>query len=106
MFTAAKDLMASQAAKAYLNNFISRYGKVQELTIDSKNQRIEVVCQLNGEVAPIAVTIVKYRMEAEGTKKFFTIVDSSASRPWLQGVIRDFGHGRRFEVPGFAAAAL
>src|SRR5688572_18050298 len=106
MMTAAKDLMTSKAAKAYLNNFIERYGKVQELKIDSKKQRIEVVCQLNGEVDPIAVTIVKYRIEDEGEKKFFTILDSSATRPWLQGVLRDFGHGRRIEMPGWAAAAL
>ncbi len=106
MMTAAKDLMASKAAKAYLNNFIARYGKVQELKIDSKKRRIELVCQLHGEADPIGVTIVEYRIEDEGAKKYFRILDSSATRLWLEGVLRDFAHGKRIELPAWAAALL
>lgn len=106
MFGAAKDLMTSKAARAYLNNVISRYGEVQDLKIDSSKRRIDVVCRLNGEVSPIGVTIERYQIEEEGPKKFVQILDSKATRPWLQAVLQDHLHGRRFEVPSWAAAAL
>src|SRR5690606_6854601 len=104
--SAAKDLMTSKAAKAYANDFIKRYGQVDELSIDSKRHRIELVCQLRGEVSPIGVTIEKYRVERHEGKTFFQVLDSSATRPWLQAVLRDHVHGRNFELPPWAAAAL
>jgi hypothetical protein len=106
MFSAAKDMMTSSAAKSYLNKTIDRYGRVDELKIDSKRNRVELVCQLNGEVSPIGVTIEKYLVEEQGGKKFIQVLDSSATRPWLQAVMRDHLHGRRFEVPSWATAAL
>ena len=106
MFGAAKDLMTSKAARAYANNFIQRYGSVDDLTIDSKRNRIKVTVRLNGEVSPVGVTIEKYRVEEEGGKKYFQVLDSSCTLPWLQAVMRDHLHGRRVELPPWAAAAL
>ena len=106
MFSAAKDLMTSKAAKSYANDFIKRYGKVDELAIDSKRHRIDVVCQLHGEVSPIGVTIVKYKVAKKGEKTVLQVLDSTATRPWLQAVMRDHLHGREFEVPAWVAAAL
>ena len=106
MFSAAKDMMTSKAAKAYVNDFIKRYGRVDDLNIDSKRRRIEVTCTLNGEVSPIGVTIEKYRIEQEAGKTFLEVIDSSATRVWMQTAMRDHLHGRRFELPSWAAAAL
>jgi hypothetical protein len=106
MFSAAKDLMTSKAAKAYVNDHIKRYGRVDDLTIDSKRRRIDVTCTLNGEVSPIGVTIEKYRIEQAAGKTFLEVLDSSATRPWMQTAMRDHLHGRRIELPSWAAAAL
>ncbi|HVU35816.1 MAG TPA: hypothetical protein VHE61_20420 [Opitutaceae bacterium] len=106
MFSAAKDLMTSKAAKAYANNLIGRYGTVDELTIDSRRSRIEVVVRLNGEVSPIGVTIERYQLVQDEGKTYAEVLDSSCTRPWLQAVMRDHLHGRRFPVPPWAAAAL
>jgi len=106
MFSAAKDMMSSKAAKAYANNLISRYGNVDDLSIDSKRRRVEVVVSLNGEVNPIGVTIEKYQLVQDNGKVFLEVLDSSCTRPWLQSAMRDHLHGRRFEVPSWAAAAL
>jgi hypothetical protein len=106
MLSAAKDMMTSKAAKAWVNDFIKRYGRVDELAIDSKRNRIEVVCHLNGEVSAIGVTIEKYLVEKKAGKTMFEVLDSSATRPWLQAVMRDHLHGRKIELPGWAAAAL
>jgi hypothetical protein len=106
MFSAAKDLMTSKAAKAYANNFIASYGQVEELSIDSKRGRIETLVRLNGEVSPIGVTIERYRIAESGGKKYLEVLDSSATRPWLQAVMRDHLHGKRIELPSWAASAL
>ncbi|WP_146180063.1 hypothetical protein [Opitutus sp. ER46] len=106
MFTAAKDLISSKAAKSYANNLIGRYGAVEELTIDSGRKRIDVVVQLQGEVSAIGVTIEKYQLHQEDGRTQIEVLDSSCTRPWLQAAMRDHLHGRRFDVPGWAAAAL
>ncbi len=106
MFSAAKDMMSSKAAKSYANNLIAAYGSVEELAIDSKRRRIDVRVNLNGEVSPIGVTIEKYQLLQEGSQTFLQVLDSSCTRPWLQAAMRDHLHGRRFEVPSWAAAAL
>lgn len=98
--------MTSKAAKAYVNDHIKRYGRVDELRIDSKRRRIDVSCTLNGEVNAIGVTIEKYRIEHDGGKTFIEVLDSSATRPWMQTAMRDHLHGRKFAVPAWAAAAL
>ena len=106
MFSAAKDMMTSKAAKSYLNDFIKRYGRVDELTIDSKRHRIDVKCTLAGEVSPIGVSIEKYRIEQDNGRTFIEVLDSSATRPWMQAAMRDHLHGRKIELPSWAAAAL
>jgi hypothetical protein len=106
MFNAAKDAIASRAAQTYLNNFIARYGKVERLKLDSGKRRVEVVCQLEGEPTPIAVTVGHYEVESESGKKFIRVSDCTCSRPWLQRVIADYTKDRRFELPSWAASAL
>jgi hypothetical protein len=106
MLSAAKDAMTSKAAKAYVNGVIERYGRVEEFHIDSKRNRVEMVCQLIGETSAIGITIESYRVEAEDDQKFIMVLDSSATRPWLQAVMRDHLHGRRIPLPSWAAAAL
>ena len=106
MFSAAKDLMTSSTARAYVNKFIRPYGTVDELKIDSERSRIEVVCRLDGELDLIGVTIERYRIEAKDGKNFLHVVESSATRPWLQAVMRDHLHGRKVELPSWAATVL
>ena len=106
MFSAAKDMMTSKAAKSYVNDLIKSYGKVDELSIDSKRHRIDMRCQLSGEVSPIGVTIEKYQLEQRNGKTYLEVLDSSATRPWMQAAMRAHLHGRKIEVPSWAAAAL
>lgn len=106
MFNAAKDALASRGAQTWANGVIGRYGKVQELKIDSRLKTIKVTCQLEGEVTPIAITVENYVVEAEGGKKFIRATRFSCSRPWLQNLLMDFGPRQRVELPPWAAGAL
>jgi hypothetical protein len=106
MFNAAKNAIASRAAQSYLNERLSRYGKVERLKIDSQQKQMEIVCLLDGEPTPISVQVGNYVVESEGPKRFLRISRCTCSRPWLQNLLNDFVDGRRVELPAWAAAAL
>jgi len=106
MFTAAKDALASQAAKTWANNLVARYGKVQSVRIDSHSKILDVSCLLDGEPTPIAIRIANYTVEDERGKKYIRATSFSCSRPWLHNFLNDFGPKQRVELPPWAAAAL
>ena len=106
MLTAAKDAVASRAAQVWANTLIARYGKVQDLRIDSRQKTLEVSCLLEGETSPITVRIENYVVETEGEKKFLRATAFSCTRPWLQKVLPDHGPRQRLELPPWAAAIL
>ena len=106
MFQAAKDALASRAAQVWANNLIARYGRVQDLKIDSRGKTMEVSCLLDGESTPITIRIENYVVETERDKKFIRATGFTCTRPWLQNFLRDFGPQQRIELPPWAAAAL
>lgn len=106
MIGGMKDRMASRMAQTFVNERIGRYGRVEMLTIDSGRGRIELVCALDGETSAIGVTIERYRIEEADGKTYLEVTASAATRPWLARVLADHLHGRRLEVPGWAAAIL
>jgi hypothetical protein len=106
MISALKDRVASQAARLHCNKLLARYGAVQELRINSARRRMEVVCLLEGETAPIAVTVESYEITDEGGKKFIHVAACRCSRPWVQHFLEDHLYGRKFPLPAWAAAAL
>ena len=106
MFNAAKDLLTSKAARTYANNLIARYGKVDELTIDSKNRRVRVVCSLDGETGPISVDVDNYRLENVGGKTYVVVEACRCSRRWVETLLIDQVRGKKYELPPWAAAAL
>lgn len=106
MFSAAKDAMASRAAQAYVNDRIARYGRLQELRIDSRAHTMEGTCLLLGETAPITVQVEHYEISERDGAKFLTLQRCRCARPWLQNLLSDFVEGRRIELPGWAASAL
>ncbi len=106
MFNAAKDALASRAARTWANNLIARYGKVQDLKIDSRRKTVEVSCLLDGESSPITIRVENYVVETERDKKFIRATGFSCTRPWLQNLLTDFGHRQRVELPPWAATAL
>jgi hypothetical protein len=106
VFTAAKDAVASHAARSYVNGLIKRYGEVRELKIDSRAKTVALVCELKGEAEPVRVNVEAYRIVAEGELKCVEITACSCSRVWLQNLLEDQVCGRRLKLPSWAAAAL
>jgi hypothetical protein len=106
MFNAAKDALTSRAAMAWANSLIGRYGRVHSLKIDSRNKNIEVSCELQGEASPITIRIDEYAIESDSDNTFIRAKTFTASRPWLQNFLNDFGHRQKIRLPPWAAGAL
>ncbi len=106
MFTAAKDSMTSSAARAFVNQRIERYGKLDEFRIDSRMKTVTATVALHGESEPITVRVGKYAVEESGGKKYLRVSDCTCNRPWLQNLLIDFAEKRRVELPAWASAAL
>lgn len=106
MFTAAKDSMTSAAARAYVNQRIARYGKLDEFRIDSRLKTMTATGSLHGESEPITVQVAKYAIEESGPKRFIRVEGCTCTRPWLQSLLVDFVEQRRIELPAWASAAF
>jgi hypothetical protein len=106
MLHAAKDILTSRAARTYLNTAIARYGKVEELTIDSKQRRARAVCLLDGEATPVTVEIQSYKIHTVDGRRFVEVEACRCSRRWIETLIIDHVQGKRYELPAWAAAAL
>jgi hypothetical protein len=106
MFRAAKDALAGKSARIYLNDLLSRYGRLEELKIDSKNGRMEVRLVLHGETSPLEVEVGKYVIENQGQERLLRLSECRCSRVWVQNLLTDFVEKKTFPVPSWAAAAL
>jgi hypothetical protein len=106
MLNAAKDVLASKAAQTWANSLIARYGKVQNVKLDSRRKTVEISCLLDGEPTPITIKIENYMIEIERDKKYIRATNFSCTRPWLQTLLTDFGPKQRIELPPWAAAVL
>jgi hypothetical protein len=77
-----------------------------ELTIDTKKRAIRAQLNLSGEAERIEIRVGKYELERNGHQTTLTIVDASASRPWIAEALREFVVGLNFEIPQAAGALL
>ncbi len=106
MFRAAKDALAAKSARVYLNDLISRYGRLEELRIDSKESRMEMRCLLHGETEPLHIEIGSYVIEEKDGEKMLRLSQCRCSRVWVQNLLSDFAEKKSFPLPGWAATAL
>jgi len=103
-----KDSLAATAAKKMLEGKIERYGRILELRLRSKARMIYLEVMLTGEASPVCIDIGRYSVRSGGPDgKYLLVVEEvSASREWLQLVLRDFLIGQPIPIPSVALIAL
>ncbi len=106
MFKAAKDAMTSKAALHFFNKEMVRYGKLLDLSIDSRNRTVEASCLLNGEAEPILIRVDNYTIEPDNGKNYLRATGITCNRPWLASLLEDFAENRRVELPSWASSFL
>jgi len=99
MFNKAKDLAISKAAQVALNRYISDFGKLLSLRLDSKHKSIALEIMLDGESEPLSVSIAHYKLYEEKGHFRLSVRGITTSRRWLDTVAASYLEGKTFEVP-------
>jgi hypothetical protein len=101
-----KDASCSFLAERALQGTIQRYGRMLNLSIDSRNRSLQLEMLPKGEERPVTILVERYEVVTENQTTFLVIHKASASREWLTVLINDFLIGRRLPVPPQYEAAL
>jgi hypothetical protein len=103
----AKDWLIQKAAVAMLNQSVFRpYGTVKELKLDTARRTIEIEAELKGESQPVRIQIQEYEILEENGSAFVVLKGITTSREWLTTLARNYGEGRRIEIPESVRAYL
>jgi hypothetical protein len=99
MAVAARDAGTSYVVERAVANRLQPYGRMLNLSIDSKTKKIRLEILLKGESEPVAVTINEYQVTSAGGADFFVIKQATASREWIDALLQDFAIDRKLPLP-------
>lgn len=88
-------LIKNTSARLFINHFMAEFGEVTELAIDSDDRSITARIALRGEVLPVEVRAVRYRIEEDG----LVIEQFACERDWIATVLNRFLAGHKLTVP-------
>ena len=95
----AKDAGSSMLVELALAHRLKPYGRMLNLSIDSKTQRIRLETLLKGETEPIVFNIDEYQLTTAAGADFILIKKASASREWINALLQDFAIGKTIPLP-------
>jgi hypothetical protein len=94
----AKDWIAQNVAKVWINNQRGRFGTMTRLQIDSKKHAFHCELDLKGETTAIVVDGC-YAIANQDGRTFVALSGVQTSREWLNVVLDDYMKQIQFEVP-------
>ncbi len=106
MFNGIRDTLSSSAVKSMLASKISRYCKLTDLRIRSKERTIHAELWLEGDPSPVTVDVLSYRIEGSSSAPLLTISEARVSRPWMEQLVRDTLIDRPLPIPTMALFVL
>lgn len=95
----AKDAGVSIVAERYAARFLEPYGRMLNLSIDSRAKKITVELLPKGEQTPITVTIDEYELITLNQQTSILIKRASANREWVDALLKDFATGESIKLP-------
>jgi len=101
-----KDRAVSKTLTALCDRFLSKYGKLIDIRLDSNDRRITVEVLLKGEPEPVSIRLEDYEIVSEGQRHFITCRGVHVSREWMRALANDLIRDRRFEIPSKYARLL
>ena len=104
--TRAKDAALERAILLLLGPKLSRYGEVQQLTLDTSGRRLSAVLLLQGDPSPLIISEARYDIQREGEDAFLVFHDVKASRQWVQNLFEDHLHRFPLKLPDFVRRLL
>ena len=101
-----KGAAVSVAGKQFFSSYIQRYGKMLNFSVQPDTKKIYAELLLKGEDTPIKLTLDGYEISGPADKPTLHVAKVSASREWLEVVLREFVEGKPIELPPKAAPLL
>jgi len=97
----SKDRLISAGIKQELNVKLERYGEVLDVSLNTREQSVEISVRPKGETNPISVRIGKYSLVKENDDLWLTIDSKTieASREWLTLLLQDHAGRQRLPIP-------
>jgi hypothetical protein len=95
----AKDAGVSFLVQRAVAQWLQPYGRMLNLSIDSKNSRIHIELMPKGESQSVTLEIEEYQLTSAAGAEFIVIKKASASREWIDALIQDFVIGRPLPLP-------
>lgn len=113
LFTAIKDVLhtakdagASFFAERHAAQWVEPYGRMLNLSIDSRNKKIRVEVIPKGETDPLTVTIEEYEVTTIDGAPALLVKRTSSTREWVDAVLKDFATGKTIRLPEKYANAI
>ena len=99
LFSRIKDKATSTVVKAFANSFISDFGNLNDIIIDSGNKSIHLSVNLKGEKESVNIEITAYEVVKSQNSNFIQIQNITTSREWINIVLGKYYPDRRIEIP-------
>ena len=106
LFDKTKGAAVSLAGKQFLSSYLQKYGKMLNFSVQPDTKKIYAEILLKGEETPIKLTLDGYEIGGSADKPTLRVAKVSASREWLEVVLREFVEGRPIDLPPKAAPLL
>jgi hypothetical protein len=97
--TFIKDPLFSKILKIFLSRFISDFGKVSNLSIDTKSKAISLALQLVGESEPVTLNISSYEFIEQDGQDYFVVREFTTSKSWLDIAVKKYAPNLQFKIP-------
>ncbi len=101
-----KGAAVSVAGKQLLSSYLQKYGKMLNFSVQPDTKKIYAEILLKGEDVPIKITLDGYEIDGPAGKPTLRVAKVSASREWLEVVLKEFVEGKPIDLPPKAAPLL
>ena len=98
-FSKLKDKATAVLLKNVANSFISEFGTLDQINVDSNNKSIYLSVNLKGEKESIKIEITDYRVVKSEHNNFIQLQNIKTSREWLNIALSKYYLDRQIEIP-------
>ena len=98
IFSKIKDKATAILLKNFANSFISDFGSLDKINVDSKNKSIYLSVNLKGERECITIEITDYKVVKSQNQNSIQLHNITTSREWLNVALSKYYLDRRIKI--------
>jgi len=99
LFSKIKDIATSTLVKTFVEHFISEFGDLNDIIINSEHKSIYLSVNLKGEKESITIEITGYEVVKSENGNFINLRNITASREWINIAFGKYYLDRRIQIP-------